>query len=232
MDLWEEIAGATPTGFSPYFEPGNYHVRIERFFLNPGFKGLSFVLESEIVWSADPDETGPRSWVVSVGGGDEVKKRMGQGNIKGFIHACFGVLPSTADAFEPLVAPITARCAGQSNPLSGLILSLNAVVKPTKPKHGMPPGVFTVHNWHSAPGHPSADVSAILACAPLVAPNAATPRGFGAPQYAPPPPQYAPPQPPQYAPPPPQYAPPQPQTVRGQDGGLYQLGPNGYVRVG
>lgn len=142
MGMFSGVTDADPTGKrNPYFQPGNYKVKIDSVMTKTSRQGVLFFIVEATILESDVDELKPGtqcSWLT------KINSDMGPINIKRFVAACQGLDPFGNDAKE-IDEEDCEVVVSDGNPCQGLIMELKC--SSTTTKAGQP---FTIHNWQAA----------------------------------------------------------------------------------
>ncbi len=126
MGLFSDINNHSQSGGGAWWKKGNYKIRIERVVFKHGFKGMSYIIESEVLESDNPEiEVGDkRSQVI------KLEKTPAKGNIASFLRVCVatGTALDTGEVLDVEKIAIeesdVEKSFGPEQPCAGLELEL------------------------------------------------------------------------------------------------------------
>lgn len=133
----------------PYFEPGDYRVRVTRvksYYSKDPTKGrtLYFTIEAEILQSNQPQRPIGMlcSHVINI------SKEMGMQDMKRFVASANQLSPDNPDNNARVNAGVIQDVVGTEQPLAGVEMLLHCYA--TSTRNG---GTFTVHRWEHPDGY-------------------------------------------------------------------------------
>lgn len=143
MGIFDGLDDAEVFEKSQYFQEGQYVVRLKKVKYNAeGYKGPSFVVETEVLGvssdSEDAPHVGATAAHVWAAGGD--KKDIARSTWMGFLTAAVG--KGQKEHTGAQWAKISANATGANQPLAGIVMRLDVFMTTTRA--GNP---FTQHKW-------------------------------------------------------------------------------------
>jgi hypothetical protein len=224
MSVWDEMNNADPGGKGQYFENGDYICKISRCSARSGHKGLSAIVEFEVIASTGVGAASPgshRSFVRNCSKPESLK--MAMGDLLALLLAVCNVDDRTAyakETFRPRAGALWDRAIGVANPLAEKLVAVSVFTTKTKTGND-----FSIHRFgpvvpgvSASPDYRFPSCDEIMAAPAASTTPAAQPPPLTAPQGYPPgfpagaPPGYAPPG----FGPPPATAPPNPAKALAQ----------------